>query len=280
MREVGTESVSRIYGIYGGNVRWTPSRFPFKITCTSCFTNHVSRFTENSMFTKLTHLLLAVLVLLLSGCRPATAESAGGPGTASSPVKTLTVFAAASLTEAFGEIGQQFEAANPGVKVIYNFAGSAQLAQQLSQGAPADVFASADLQKMEVVAQAHRVSGDMPADLRTQPAGGDLSQRKPGQTPNLARPGQTRPAPGSGCQGGAGGKICPGFPGQGQSGSCLWENHIKRTFLKNVVSYEENVKAVFSKVALGEADAGIVYTSDISKGQPGQSGQPGHPGCS
>ncbi|NUT50110.1 MAG: molybdate ABC transporter substrate-binding protein, partial [Saccharothrix sp.] len=80
---------------------------------------------------------LAVAVLLvLAGCGTA---GGGGGGTGG----RITVFAAASLTEAFTRLGEDFEAANPGVHVVFNFAGSSALARQIEQGAPADVFASA-----------------------------------------------------------------------------------------------------------------------------------------
>jgi hypothetical protein len=71
----------------------------------------------------------------------------------------LNIFAAASLTDAFNEIGQNFSAEHPGVTISFNFAGSQQLAQQLGQGAPADVFASANTRQMEVaILEAQRVT--------------------------------------------------------------------------------------------------------------------------
>ena len=70
--------------------------------------------------------------------------------------ETLTVFAAASLTEAFRTIGKDFEAAHPGTKVEFNFAGSSTLVQQITEGAPADVFASADDENMKKVVDAGR----------------------------------------------------------------------------------------------------------------------------
>src|ERR1700690_2023359 len=72
---------------------------------------------------------------------PATQPPAA-PATSAPAAKTLTVFAAASLTQAFGDIGKAFEAANPGVTVTFNFAGSQNLVTQIQQGAPADIFAS------------------------------------------------------------------------------------------------------------------------------------------
>jgi molybdate transport system substrate-binding protein len=73
---------------------------------------------------------------------------------------TLNVFAAASLTGAFGEMGKNFEAKNPGVKVVFNFAGSQQLAQQIGQGADADVFASANTTQMNNVIKSGQIDAN------------------------------------------------------------------------------------------------------------------------
>ena len=89
--------------------------------------------------------VVVTLGILLAACAPASQPAA------------LTVFAAASLTEAFTDIGAQFEAAHQGVDVVFNFGGSNQLAQQLGQGAPADVFASANPAQMQVAIEAGRV---------------------------------------------------------------------------------------------------------------------------
>src|SRR5215813_10113417 len=73
--------------------------------------------------------------------------------------ENLTVFAAASLTDAFRTIGKEFEAAHPGTKVEFNFAGSSTLVRQIIEGAPADVFASADEENMKNVVDAGDVTG-------------------------------------------------------------------------------------------------------------------------
>ena len=83
--------------------------------------------------------------------------------TASAPEpRTLTVFAAASLTDAFTEIGAAFEAANPGVTVTFNFAGSQALRTQIEEGAPADVFASASGKEMDTLVTGSFVAQDVP----------------------------------------------------------------------------------------------------------------------
>src|SRR4051812_31669400 len=89
---------------------------------------------------------VAVLGLTACGGGSETASpppsSTGSGSTGSGVTGTVTVFAAASLTESFTKIGKDFEAANPGSKMTFNFAGSSALATQVNQGAPADVFAS------------------------------------------------------------------------------------------------------------------------------------------
>ncbi len=216
------------------------------------------------MLSRLFRLLTALMFLLLSSCRPETASQPVNQKTSAPAADHLTVFAAASLTEAFGEIGRQFEAANPGVKVIFNFAGSAQLAQQLSQGAPADVFASADMQNMEMVAEARRVSGDAQQVFVRNRLAVIYPKGNPGKIQtlqDLAKPGlrlvlAAKEVPV--------GKYALDFLGKASQEASFGKSY-QENVLKNVASYEENVKAVFSKVALGEADAGIVYTSDIAK---------------
>jgi molybdate transport system substrate-binding protein len=211
--------------------------------------------------------ILLLFVLLLSACTPMTSTVAStGPTQAPAPAsaKTLTVMAAASLTESFTELGKLFETQNPGVKVIFSFAGSQQLAQQLDQGAAADVFASASKKYMDAAVKSNRINdGDAKTFVKNRlvvifpkdnPAGittlKDLA--KPGLKLDLAA--QAVPV----------GQYSldfldkavndPGFDAQ-----------YKDNVLKNVVSYEENVKAVVNKVSLGEADAGIVYVTDITR---------------
>jgi molybdate transport system substrate-binding protein len=178
--------------------------------------------------------------------------------------KTLTVFAAASLTESFGDIGKQFEAAHPGVKVVFNFAGSQQLRAQLEQGAHADIFASANSQEMNAaIAASLVVSGTQRTFARNQ-----LVVIYPKSNPSqiaaltdLARPGLKLDI------------ADPSVPvGQysldmlgKMSRDPAFGSDFRDRVMANVVSREENVKAVVSKVRLGEADAGVVYTTDVTR---------------
>lgn len=174
---------------------------------------------------------------------------------------TLDVFAAASLSDAFGEIGKNFTAAHPGVEVIFNFAASNQLATQIGEGAPADIFASANATQMNAAI----ASGRIATGAQQIFAGNRLVVVTPGDNParliglqDLAKPGvkivlaaQEVPA----------GQYALDFLDRTEGDDSLGAGY-KEGVLANVVSYEENVRGVLTKVALGEADAGIVYASD------------------
>jgi molybdate transport system substrate-binding protein len=195
---------------------------------------------------------------------PAPAQPAAGGPTEAPGSGNLTVFAAASLTEAFTELGKAYEAEHPGVTITFNFAGSQQLAQQLAQGAPGDVFASADRAQMDAAIQASRVALEniqalagnqlvIAAPLNNPAQIKDLSSlTQPGIKIVLAAP--EVPA----------GKYAQQFLDKATKSGSYGANY-KEEVLKNVVSYEENVRAVLSKVALGEADAGIVYRTDVTQ---------------
>lgn len=197
--------------------------------------------------------LLLLFALFLTGCAPAaTPKSAPEP-------RTLQVFAAASLTDAFTEIGKNFEAAHPGVTVNFNFAGSQALRTQIEEGAPADVFASANKTEMDTLVTDGFVEQGMSQVFLNNklvvilPANNTAMLTK---LEDLARSGiklvlaaEEVPV----------GKYARQALDQmnGQFGT-----YFKDKVLANVVSNEDNVKQVVAKVQLGEADAGIVYTSD------------------
>ncbi|MCB0212150.1 MAG: molybdate ABC transporter substrate-binding protein [Anaerolineae bacterium] len=184
----------------------------------------------------------------------------------------LTLFAAASLTEAFTEIGQNFEVAYPGVTVTFNFAGSQQLAQQLGQGAPADVFASANNTQMDVAIEAGRViSGTQqtfvynrltviyPIDNPMR-----LNQLEDLANPDLHLILAATEVPV--------GRYSLEFLDKAAD-DVAFGTPFKDQVLNNIVSYEPNVKVVLTKIALGEGDAGIVYSSDVT---PDVADQVGH----
>ena len=203
-------------------------------------------------------ILLVLSLWILAACATGPQVATGGAGAN----QEVVVFAAASLTEAFDELGAQFGATHPDVKVTFNYAGSQQLAQQLTGGAPADVFAAANQKQMQVAIDGGRIVADavkpfvhnrlvviLPAD---NPAGirtlADLA--KPGVKLVLAD--AAVPVGQYGLDFLAKASMVPEYT-----------ETYSQTVLANVVSYEDNVRTVLAKVQLGEADAGIVYTSDI-----------------
>jgi molybdate transport system substrate-binding protein len=204
--------------------------------------------------------IAVLIVVLVIAWR--TASMASEPTHVQATQKpTLTVFAAASLTDAFDEIGEAFEEAN-GVEIVFNFGSSSTLAAQLAEGAPADVFASANTRQMDVVREAGRIDGQpqpfaknrlviaVPADN----PGNILSLR------DLARPGILLVVAAS------------NVPVRDYTDTMLerlaaapdFGEQYRQAVLDNIVSEEDNVRQVVAKVALGEADAGIVYQSDIT----------------
>ncbi len=202
----------------------------------------------------------------------AMAEPTSAPAPTTAPAATaapaasggdLTVFAAASLTAAFKDIGEKFGAANGGATVTFNFAGSDQLATQINQGAPADVFASANGAQMNVVIKSGEIiSGTQRTFVRNRLVvvypkdnPGKLAALK-----DLANPGLKLVLANKSVPVGA---YALAFLDKASKLPEYTEIY-SPTVLKNVVSYEENVKAVLSKITLGEADAGIVYTTDAA----------------
>lgn len=193
-------------------------------------------------------LLFLMLALLVSAC------SAKAP-----QARTLTVFAAASLTDAFTEISASFEAANPGVTVTLNFAGSQALRTQIEQGAVADVFASANTKEMDALVTGNFVAADTPWVFLTN----QLIVITPASNPaglttlnDLAKPGlKIVLAAAEVPVGKYALQVLDNLDAAFGSG-------YKDQMLANVVSYENDVKQVVAKVQLGEADAGIVYLSD------------------
>ncbi|MFC4051619.1 molybdate ABC transporter substrate-binding protein [Actinomadura syzygii] len=191
----------------------------------------------------------ALLLTAVAGCGDVDdGGEASGKTAATGKGGTLTVFAAASLTETFGALGKAFEAAHPGVKVRFSFGGSSTLAQQITQGAPADVFAAASPATMKTVTDAGDAAGtpqvftknrlviavpkNDPGKVREL---GDLS--RPGLKVVLCAVQVPCGAAAEKALGAAGVKVKP-------------------------ASREQDVKAVLTKVSLDEADAGLVYRTD------------------
>ena len=183
------------------------------------------------------------LVALLAGAALLAACSDDTPDR-----RDLTIFAAASLTEAFTEMGEAFEAANPDVDVRFNFAASSALAQQLNAGGPADVFVSADEANMSKVRDAGNASASaVIARNRLAILVGRGNPKGIRGLTDLARSDVVV-------------VLCaPEVP----CGSTAAKALAKAAVNVKPASLEENVKAVVSRVTLGEADAGIVYVTDV-----------------
>ena len=189
------------------------------------------------------------VLLVLFGTSPAAAQGAGGG---------LTVFAAASLTEAFRELGPMLPDGTP---VQFNFAGSQQLAVQIEQGARADVFASADQRWMEYVQEKKLTDGE-PRLFAHNRLVVIVPKSNPGRIrrlQDLARRGIKLLV---GAEAVPVGKYSREAI-QNLAGVDGYPAGYAESVLGNVVSQEENVKAVVAKVQLGEADAGFVYRSDV-----------------
>jgi molybdate transport system substrate-binding protein len=189
---------------------------------------------------------VAILALLVvAGCGndsdPPSAAGAGVTG-------EITVFAAASLTDAFEQIGQDFEAAHPGTTVTFNFAGSSLLATQINEGAPADVFASAAPANMKVVTYAGNGSGTPTTFVKNQlviavPKGNPQGVKA---LADLTRP-DVKVA------------LCAEqVPCGAAAGKALKGAGVT----VKPVTLEQDVKAALAKVKLGEVDAALVYRTD------------------
>lgn len=209
--------------------------------------------------------IILLLALLVAGCTPtatpapATEEPTPVPPTATVEPVTLNVFAAASLTDAFTEIGENFQTANPNVTVTFNFAGSQALRTQLEEGAPADIFASANKTQMDAVIAASLITEGTQQNFLTNKLVVILPADNPAglsKLEDLANPGIKLVL--------AAEEVPVGnFARQALDlMNDSFGTDFKDKVLANVVSNEDNVKQVVTKVQLGEVDAGIVYTSD------------------
>jgi len=188
--------------------------------------------------TRLRVLLAGVGVALLAGC----GADGGAP-------RVLNVFAAASLTDAFTAVGARFEADNPGVEVRLNSAGSSDLAQQIVNGAPADVFAAANESTMKTVADAGLVDGQ-PTVFATnvlQIATPPGNPKGVASFADLARPDVAV-------------VVCaPQVP----CGAATERIEQATGVALSPVSEEPDVRSVLGKVSTGDADAGLVYVTDV-----------------
>lgn len=196
---------------------------------------------------------LAVILLgslLLGGCGFATAE------TDTLATEPLTVFAAASLTNVFQQIAQTFSDAD---EFVFNFAGSQQLASQLHEGAVADVFAAAAELQMQAAVDAGRVEKMSVRTFACNRLVVAAGSEQVDSLKDLAEPGHKIII---GAEAVPVGHYTRQFLAKAAADSSFGPR-FQAGFEANVVSEEQNVRVVLSKVQLGEADAGVVYASDL-----------------
>lgn len=174
----------------------------------------------------------------------------------------LIIFAAASLTDAFEAMATAYETAHPDVDILFNFSGSSTLSTQLDQGAPADIFASANPNQMQKAIDSGRISGEPQTFAQNR-----LVLIVPADNPanimsidDLATAGITLIL------------AAPDVPVRTYTDTMLdllvsnpdYGEPYRNAVMANLVSEEPNVRQVSAKIAFGEADAGIVYLSDVT----------------
>ncbi|GHA10359.1 molybdate-binding protein [Streptomyces tauricus] len=201
----------------------------------------------------------AAALLALSACSSsdddssasssAKSDSSASTSSADKVSGTVTVFAAASLKESFTTLGEQFEKEHPGTKVTFSFGGSDSLAASITGGAPADVFASASPKTMKIVTDAGDASGTPATFVRNELEIATL----PGNPDGIA---SLKDLTKSGLKV----VLCDkGVPCGAAAQKALDASKLKLT----PVSYEQDVKAALTKVELKEADAAVVYKTDV-----------------
>ena len=191
-------------------------------------------------------LLVSAAALAVAACGSSPTSGAASPSALSG---TISVFAAASLTDAFNALGQAFQQKNSGVTVKFNYAGTPTLVTQIEQGAQADVFASADTTNMDRLKTDGFTSGT-PAVFAHNQLEIVVAPGNPkgiSSLADLAKPGVIYISEG------------PTVP----AGKYSLQSLKKAGVTVTPKSLETDVKSVISKIELGEADAGIVYTTDV-----------------
>lgn len=190
-----------------------------------------------------------VLLIAVAGCGSGSGnQDTVTAGAGSSLHGSVTVLAAASLTEAFGTLARQFEAAHPGLKVKLSFGASSALAQQINAGAPADVFASAAVQNMQQVVSAGGASssknfGKNVLEIAVPPS----NPAGISQVADLARHGV---------------KVALCQP-QVPCGATAYQVFSNAGITVTPVTEEADVKSTLTKVETDEVDAGVVYVTDV-----------------
>jgi molybdate transport system substrate-binding protein len=198
-------------------------------------------------------LVIASVVLASCSSNSSTKASSNSTTTAAKITGNLNVFAAASLTGAFNNARTKLTTAHRGLNLTYNFAGSNALVAQVQQGAPADVFASADQKNMQTLVDAGLVEGPVTfAKNKLQIAVAAGNPKGITGLADLAKPGVTAVL------------EAPGVPAGDYTRQVLAAKGIMVT----PKSLETDVKSAVAKVTSGEADATVVYVTDVTAGGP------------
>jgi molybdate transport system substrate-binding protein len=207
---------------------------------------------------------LILLIVILTGCGGTTSSSSTSTPTATAAPVSLKIYAASSLTNAFGAIKTAYQAAHPNLSITYNFDGSQTLEQQLANGAPADIFASADTSHMQLAETAKLVTKSQIFAKNNLVV--ILPASNPGHITTLKDLDKS------------GIKLVVGVPAVpvGKYGLQVLDNLGKsaqygaayeKSVKANIVSQEEDDKSVVTQVQLGDADAGIVYRTDVTSAE-------------
>lgn len=194
---------------------------------------------------------LVAVLLALTGCTPAATDAQTPTPTQTTEALsgTVAVFAAASLTETFDALADEFEAQHPGVDVVVNYGGSSTLAEQIVQGAPADVFAAANESTMTTVTDAGLI--DDPTIFVTNTLEIVVPAGNPGGVTGLSDFAQPDLAI----------ALCAA---EVPCGAATAQAFTAAGVTPAPDTLEQDVKAVLTKVRLGEADAGLVYRTDVA----------------
>ncbi len=194
-----------------------------------------------------------IAALTVAGCGSGSGSGSSASPSASSSVSSsvsgsITVFAAASLKEAFTTIGTQFEAAHPGVKVTFSFGASSALATQITSGAPADVFASASPKNMQQVVTAGDASNPVTfasnmMEVATPPA-------NPAHVASVADLAKSSVKV----------ALCQPQVPCGSTAARVFKN---AKITVKPVTLQPDVKSVLTQVEIGNVDAGVVYVTDV-----------------
>jgi molybdate transport system substrate-binding protein len=193
---------------------------------------------------------VALLGFVGASCGDSDSAATKGPSSVAAVSGDVVVFAASSLTEAFTEVGAAFKAVNPDANVVFTFAGSGDLVTQIGEGAPADVFASADDSNMTKLTDAGESAGQ-PVSIAKNTMEIIVEKGNPKAITGLADLAKADLLV----------VLCADTVPCGKSAAAVLGN---AAVTLTPVSLEDKVKGVVTKVSAGEADAGIVYVSDVN----------------